>query len=66
MHIKFLSFSYAISYNINYFYEMTGLNQRQEVYTQHCPDPPFYLNRDKPPCFDSGYHVKVKVTVTIF
>lgn len=28
MHIKFLSFSYAISYNINYFYEMTGLNQR--------------------------------------
>lgn len=68
MHIKFLSFSYAISYNINYFYEMTRdiFVHSQEVYTQHCPDPPFYLNRDKPPCFDSGYHVKVKVTVTIF
>lgn len=68
MHIKFLSFSNAICYNINYFYEMTRdiFVHSQEVYTQHCPDPPFYLNRDKPPCFDSGYHVKVKVTVTIF
>lgn len=47
MHIKFLSFSYAISYNINYFYEMTRdiFVHSQEVYTQNCPDPPLYLNR---------------------
>lgn len=46
MHIKFLSFSYAICYNINYFYEMTTdiFVHSQEVYTQSCPDPPLYLN----------------------
>lgn len=46
MHIKFLSFSYAICYNINYFNEMTRdiFVHSQEVYTQSCPDPPLYLN----------------------
>lgn len=46
MHIKFLSFSYAICYNINYFYEMTRdiFVHSQEVYIQNFPDPPFYLN----------------------